>query len=110
MLTSNEHFASCTPDELRERFDFDGTIELPDIGECTPAALAAAASLSGMLDDAVCDADLKEALTHFFVCLEGEIIGLDAWSEATREVIAAVLEWGAEQEQREFATRPSAWN
>jgi hypothetical protein len=105
LLTAHEHFASCTPAELRARFDFEGTIELPDIGECTPAALTGACSLSGMLDDAVDDSDLKEALTHFFACLDADIISLDQWYEATTEAVDAVLAWGHE---RELAA--AAWN
>jgi hypothetical protein len=62
--------------------------------ECWPAAAAALASLSGMLDDVSSPAELCEAVEHGCSLLRcGIIRPRDVRQEAGR-VIAEVLQWG----------------
>jgi hypothetical protein len=62
--------------------------------DCWPAAMTAAASLSGMLDDCRDLDDLQEAVSHFLTLLEAEVFTRDQWERETCEVVGAVMDWG----------------
>jgi hypothetical protein len=55
---------------------------------------AAAASLSGMLDECADLDDLKEAYLHFFACYDSGIFGDDDWLAEAARVLNELIGWG----------------
>lgn len=70
-----------------------------DEHEDGPLALAAVASISGMLEDAETEDDLKEAVLHAMSLISSGIIPQEAWTEAWLELEAELMAWGAKVEE-----------
>lgn len=62
-----------------------------------PALATALASLSGWLEEAQAESDLREALAHGCALVSGRVVRLKAVRREVAAVIEAVLLWGDRQ-------------
>lgn len=113
-LRAFEIFAGCTPEQLKERFGWEGTVELPGLGDVTPASMVAAVELAGCLDDACNDDELFEGLAHCMALYNMELVDKQLMKETICSIIDDLLRWGAEHDlqyiNHQLAARPHAWN
>lgn len=69
-------------------------VELSEGVDFTVAALVAAATISGELDDCESLADLQSAVEHFSGLLSSGIVTIEDWTNETQQVVCDLLEWG----------------
>src|SRR5262245_10959706 len=91
LLATACHYA---PFELSSWLPDGSSIEAPDGCDCLPAALTAAAVISGELGDCESLDDLHKAIEHFGSLLAGGVVSVSEWTDEARAVITELLEWG----------------
>jgi hypothetical protein len=99
VLEANAHFATMRG-ELGPNFPSTAvTAELNgEVVDCWSESMAAAARLSGMLDECTTWLHLVEAIEHFQACHSSGVFSDADWHQETVEVIKTLMEWGAERE------------
>lgn len=88
-------YFTLIPVEQRERFPH--FVDHPDF-DIWPSSQAAAASLSGQLEDCRTEADLKEAVEHFETLFNSETIDRETYANEIVSIVGEVFKLGKSYE------------
>jgi hypothetical protein len=67
---------------------------VPHEGDQSSLLMAAAASLSGQLEECCCETELKDAVTHFVSLLEAGIFTNEQWVAEGLQIEDELMSWG----------------